>query len=153
MDHRLRVLSGNLEVLGGAGANSLAQIDPVVQDIQVNGSVIVQGGSGVNAIAQIVSQGTQNITATGDINVIGGTGAGAEASIIAIGIQDLFASGSIVLTQNAGGARIGGASRATPPGSTGSVLSLYDSLYWVFGGIGPDEDSDPDAVRRMPICF
>ncbi len=98
------VLSGNLNVLGGSGANTVAQIDPVDQTLLANGNVTVQGGSGANAVAQVVSTGTQTIrTTNGGINVIGG---GGSALINASGNQQLDATGASSVAGAAAAARI-----------------------------------------------
>jgi hypothetical protein len=98
-------LNGNIQVLGGSGDNTLAQIDPVMQTILVNGGIDVQGGSGVNSVAQIVaSTGTipngQTIYATnGDITLTGGSAAGAAALITNLGSSSFVGtSGDIFLT-------------------------------------------------------
>lgn len=152
----IRVLNGNLDVRGGSGNNTLAQIDPTDQNIVVNGNINIVGGSGVNALAQVVSAGVQNITAN-NINVTGGSGAGAAASITALGIQTL--NGNVVLTPNVGGAMVGGASvvnnSVTSSSGTGTVLSLQDNQMGVIATAEPDDQNQDEELRfrRAPICF
>ena len=161
----MSILNGSLQVLGGAGANSLAQIDPTDQNILVNGSVLVQGGSGANSVAQIVSQGTQTLfTTNGNIDVIGGVGAGANASITSVGVQSLSASGGITATNTPGGGSgtIGG---AAPPASSsgassltstpsGNVIALGETQNGVINEAEPEGARDQnDPPLRAPVCF
>ncbi len=153
----IRVLNGNLDVRGGAGSNTLAQIDPTDQNIVVNGDINIVGGSGNNAVAQVVSAGVQNITAN-TINVTGGSGPGSLAAITALGLQTL--NGNLVLTPNIGGAMVTGGSLASlgltsSAGSlnTGSVLSVQDNQLYIIGAAEPDEQSEDNPIRRAPICF
>lgn len=153
----IRVLNGDLDVLGGAGNFTLAQIDPINQNIVVNGNINIVGGSGINAIAQVVSAGVQNITAN-SINVTGGSGSGSLAAITAVGLQTL--NGNLVLTPNVGGAMIsGGAAAALNSTSsansqnTGTVLSVQDNQLGVIAAAEPDEQSEDNPIRRAPICF
>ena len=108
------VLNGNLNVLGGSGANTVARIDPVEQTLLVNGAVTVQGGSGANAVAQINSSGSQTVLATnGNITVLGG-GGGSNASIEATGVQSIGATGNVSVTGGDGAlARIATAANQT----------------------------------------
>lgn len=82
----ISTLQGGIDVLGGSGDNSLAQIDPILQTILSNGSIHVIAGSGVNADAQIVAAtGTttngQTILATnGDIELVAGGPSGTSSS-------------------------------------------------------------------------
>ena len=161
----MSILNGSLQVLGGAGANSLAQIDPTDQNILVNGSVLVQGGGGANSVAQIVSQGTQTLfTTNGNIDVIGGAGAGANASITSVGVQSLSASGGITATNTPGGGSgtIGG---AAPPASSsgasslsstpsGNVIALGETQNGVINEADPEGARDQnDPSLRAPVCF
>jgi hypothetical protein len=99
----ISTLLGGIEVFGGAGDNSLATIDPLVQTILVNGPVDVAGGSGGNADASIVSAGTQTLVNTNeDITLTGGSGAGADAIISSLGAQSIITSGDVALTGGAG---------------------------------------------------
>ena len=123
----MSILNGSLQVLGGSGNNSLAQIDPTDQNILVNGNVDVTGGSGINSVAQITSQGTQTLwTTNGGITVTGGTGAGSNASITSTGVQSLSASGGITTISTAGGgsATIGGAAPATSSSGASSLSKI-----------------------------
>lgn len=93
-----------IEVLGGSGNNSLAQIDPIIQTILANGTINVVGGSGINAIAQIVSGGGQTLFATsGDVTLTGGSGTNASALIVTSGPSSFVgAAGDITLTPGSG---------------------------------------------------
>lgn len=121
----IRVLNGDLDVLGGSGNNTLAQIDPINQNIVVNGNLNIIGGTGNNAVAQVVSAGTQTITAN-TINVTGGLGVGSLAGLTAVGLQTL--NGLLVVTDNVGGTLVAGGTLATTDITTGlnsgNVLSL-----------------------------
>ncbi len=156
----ISLLNGNLDVLGGSGNNSLAQIDPTDQTILGNGAVNVTGGSGTNAVARIISQGTQTLwTTNGNINITGGSGAGSSASITAAGVQSLNSSTPPpVLTPNVGGAFTGGAaapstSSSSPSSPTGNVLALQDNQSGVIAESEPGSQNESDPIRRAPICF
>ncbi|TAK42540.1 MAG: filamentous hemagglutinin N-terminal domain-containing protein [Betaproteobacteria bacterium] len=119
-DQVISTLLGGIQVLGGAGNDTLAQIDPVTQTILVNGGIEVTGGSGTNSVAQILNgSGAQTLFATnGDIVLTGGTGTGANALITSGGLQTVGTSGSLVLTNGVnplGGA--GGTASISPLGS------------------------------------
>ena len=157
----ISLLNGNLDVLGGSGNNSLAQIDPTDQTILGNGAVNVTGGSGTNAVARIISQGTQTLwTTNGNINITGGSGAGSSASITAAGVQSLNSSTPPpVLTPNVGGAfTVGAAAPSTstslPSSSpTASVLALQENQSGVIAGAEPEDQNETNPIRRAPICF
>ena len=113
----ITTLQGAINVFGGSGDNSLAQIDPVTQMILVNGPVEIMGGSGINAIAQILNgTGTQTIIATnGNITLTGGTGAGADALITSLGTQTIGSTGAITLAPVVGGGNAGISPLGNPP--------------------------------------
>jgi filamentous hemagglutinin family protein len=96
-------LLGGVEVLGGAGDNSLATIDPVTQTIVANGPVDVTGGAGDNADGSIVSSGTQTIMNTaGDIVLTAGSGAGSDAIISSLGGQSITSAGDVAVSGGSG---------------------------------------------------
>ncbi len=114
-DQVISTVLGGIQVLGGAGNDTLAQIDPVTQTILVNGGIEVTGGSGINSVAQILNgSGAQTLFATnGDIALTGGTGTGANALITSGGLQTVGTSGSIILTNG-----------VNPLGGTGGTASI-----------------------------
>ena len=63
-----------IDVTGGSGDNTLAQIDPILQTILSNGSILIEGGTGVNSVAQIVAatgttpNGQTILTTSGNID-------------------------------------------------------------------------------------
>ena len=150
----IRVLNGDLDVLGGSGNNTLAQIDPINQNIVVNGNLNIIGGTGINAVAQVVSAGIQNITAN-SIFVTGGSGAGSSAALTATGLQTL--NGNLVITQNVGGAMVTGGApvsvNTTGSVNTGNVLSLQDNQLGVIASAEPEDQNETDPIRRAPQCF
>lgn len=179
-DQVISTLVGGIQVLGGAGNDTLAQIDPVTQTILVNGGIDVIGGSGTNAVAQILNgSGAQTLLATnGDIILTGGTGAGANALITSGGLQTVGTSGSIVLTNGVnplGGA--GGTANISPLGNppagcaspcilttvassgtlvaeslaSGTVVDEFDTLIELTGTTLMAEDTTL-LTRRAPIC-
>jgi filamentous hemagglutinin family protein len=174
-DQVISTLNGGIRILGGAGDNTLAQIDPVNQTIVVNGGIDVVGGSGVNAVAQILNgTGAQTLLATnGNIALTGGTGVGANALITSGGLQTVGASGTIALTSTPGG---GSASISplgnVPPGcaapcilttvasggsiiaetfATNPVVDQFDELIELTGTTLMAEDTTI-LTRRAPIC-
>jgi hypothetical protein len=82
----ITTLQGGIDVLGGSGNNSLAQIDPTLQTILSNGSINVIAGTGVNANAQIIAatgttlNGQTILTTNGDIVLEAGGPSGTSAS-------------------------------------------------------------------------
>jgi hypothetical protein len=82
----ISTMQGGIDVLGGSGDNSLAQIDPVQQTILSNGPISVIAGSGVNANAQIIAasgttlNGQTILTTNGDITLEAGGPSGTSAS-------------------------------------------------------------------------
>jgi hypothetical protein len=179
-DQVISTVLGGIEVLGGAGNDTLAQIDPVTQTILVNGGVDVIGGSGNNAVAQILNgSGAQTLLATnGDIALTGGTGTGANALITSGGLQTVGTSGSIVLTNGVnplGGA--GGTASISPLGNppagcaspciittvassgtlvaetlaSGTVIDEFNELIDLTGTTLMAEDTTI-LTRRAPIC-
>lgn len=171
----ITTLNGGIRILGGAGDNTLAQIDPVNQTIVVNGGIDVVGGSGVNAVAQILNgTGAQTLLATnGNIALTGGTGVGANALITSGGLQTVGASGTIALTSTPGG---GSASisplGSVPPGctapcilttvasggsivaetfATNPVVEQFDELIELADTTLMAEDTTI-LTRRAPIC-
>ena len=171
---------GGIQVLGGAGNDTLAQIDPVTQTILVNGGIDVVGGSGTNAVAQILNgSGAQTLFATnGDLALTGGTGAGANALITSGGLQTVGTSGSIILTNGVnplGGA--GGTASISPLGNppagcaapcvlttvassgtlvaetfaTSPVVDQLDELFELTDTTLMAEDTTI-LTRRAPIC-
>jgi len=172
----ITTLIGGIEVIGGAGDNSLAQIDPMTQTILVNGPVEITGGSGINAIAQIVNgSGTQTIIATnGDITLTGGTGAGADALIESLGTQTIGTSGTISLNPVAGGGNAGISPLGNPPAGCASpcvlttaatsgslvsvvattpVLTAEEALEQTLIELTPEGIAEePILTRRAPVC-
>ena len=150
----IRVLNGDLDVLGGSGNNTLAQIDPINQNIVVNGNLNIIGGTGNNAVAQVISAGIQNITAN-SIFVTGGSGSGSSAALTAVGLQTI--NGNLVITQNVGGAMVTGGAPVSvnTAGSvnTSNVLSLQGNQIGVIEGAEPEDQNETDPIRRAPQCF
>jgi len=100
----ITTLQGGIDVLGGSGNDSLAQIDSTLQTILSNGAINVIGGSGINAVAQIVANtgttlnGQTILTTNGDITLEGGSAAGAGAFITNQGSSSFVgAAGEIFL--------------------------------------------------------
>ncbi|MBI4195447.1 MAG: filamentous hemagglutinin N-terminal domain-containing protein [Betaproteobacteria bacterium] len=117
----ISTLLGGIDVLGGAGTDSLATIDPVMQTILANDTIALVGGPGpgTNADASIVGSGTQTIFSTnGDITLTGGATAGSDAFISTAGFaQTISTVGTLTLTANVGSASIsngGGIVAAAP---------------------------------------
>jgi hypothetical protein len=99
----ISTLLGGVTVVGGAGDNSLATVDPLTQTVVSNGSFDVSGGGGGNADGSIVSGGTQTlINTSGDIVLTGGSGSGADAIISSLGGQSLTSGGDIILAGGTG---------------------------------------------------
>ena len=104
----ISTLHGGIDVLGGSGDNSLAQIDPTLQTILSNGTISVIAGSGVNAIAQITANtgttpnGQTILVTNGDIELVAGGPSGTSSSgafITNAGSSSFIgASGEIFLT-------------------------------------------------------
>ncbi len=100
----ITTLQGGIDVTGGSGNNTLAQIDPITQTILANGTIFVEGGTGTNSIAQIVAasgttlNGQTILTTNGNIQLTGGA-AGSAALITNSGSSSFVGtSGSILLT-------------------------------------------------------
>ncbi len=160
----ITTLNGGIVILGGAGDNTVAQIDPLNQTITADGDITIVGGSGTNAIAQLVSgTGTQTVSATGDIVLIGGSGMGADALIVSGGLQAISALGSTTLvngvnplTGGLGGvARIAGSggvqSFASSTYGTSPVTTLDDYLIELVDTVLTVEETTI-LTRRAPIC-
>ena len=99
--------TASLTVAGGAGNDAKALIDPLVQNILVNGSIFVFGGGGTNAVGGIIGTGDQVILSTGggvgNIAVTGGGGTNAFGQITTSGnLQRIGTSGNIALTGGSG---------------------------------------------------
>ena len=122
----ITTLQGGIDVLGGSGNDSLAQIDPTLQTILSNGAINVIGGSGINAVAQIVANtgttlnGQTILTTNGDITLEGGSAAGAGAFITNEGSSSFVgAAGEIFLTPGT----VAGADAIISVGSGPGVLT------------------------------
>jgi hypothetical protein len=101
----ITTLQGGIDVTGGSGNNTLAQIDPILQTILANGTIFVEGGTGINSIAQIVAatgttlNGQTILSTNGNIQLTGGSASGAAALITNTGSSSFVGtSGSILLT-------------------------------------------------------
>ena len=99
--------TASLTVAGGAGNDAKALIDPLIQNILVNGGIAVSGGGGINAVGGIIGTGDQIILSTaggaGNIAVTGGAGTNAFGQITTSGsLQRIGTSGDIALTGGSG---------------------------------------------------
>jgi hypothetical protein len=136
----ITTLQGGIDITGGSGSNTLAQIDPILQTILSNGTIFIEGGTGVNSIAQIVAatgttlNGQTILTTNGDIQLTAGSAPGAAALITNSGSSSFVGtSGSILLT--AGSAP--GADAVISVGNGPGVLTLSCGGSCALPPIGP----------------
>jgi hypothetical protein len=136
----ITTLQGGIDVFGGSGDNTLAQIDPTTQTILSNGTISVEGGSGINSIAQIVAatgttlNGQTILSTNGDILLSGGSAPGAAAFITNTGSSSFVgASGDIILTPGT----VAGADAIISVGNGPGVLALACGGSCALGPVGP----------------
>jgi filamentous hemagglutinin family protein len=175
-DQWISTLGGGLQVIGGSGSNTVAQIDPVTQTIVVNGSIDIFGGSGTNSVAQILNgTGAQTLLATnGDVFLEGGTGPSSDSQIVSGGTQTIGTSGTIELLPVSGGGNasispLGSVSCASPcivssvaPASSSgeiiaettvtSQITTDETLIDIVSDLFVAEADTTELRRRVPIC-
>jgi filamentous hemagglutinin family protein len=103
----ISTLLAGITATGGSGTGASALIDPVIQNILVNGTLAVQGGAGNNALGGLTGTGSQVVLVTQGVTdtltVAGGAGTNAFGQITTSGsLQQIGTSGGFLLTGGSG---------------------------------------------------